>query len=186
MRIHDWRVGGLYWGLMFCIFLYIVGYEMLYEEGYRAMAVAQGFTRQGLDLSFNASTARYCLRNNEQPGATLPDGTMRFPCVFLDDMEMVSTCVAMAHASCMRYNSIGAVQMHESDRTVTGGTLSRQYSHSQPVANSCCNTRALLLHPSTHNTHISNPETINCNCSKSRTTLTICTDFALPLGRSTF
>merc|ERR1712166_716143 len=89
VRIHDWRVGGLYWGLMFCIFLYIVGYEMLYEEGYRAMAVAQGFTRQGLDLNFNTSTARYCLRSNEQPGATLPDGTMRFPCVFLDDMEMV-------------------------------------------------------------------------------------------------
>merc|ERR1711865_232517 len=89
VRIHDWRVGGFYWGLMFFIFLYIVGYEMLYQEGYRAMTAAQGFTRQGLDLIHNNSVPPYCLRENEHPGAVLPNGVERETCVFEDDMELV-------------------------------------------------------------------------------------------------
>lgn len=89
VRIHDWRIGGLYWTLMSIIGVYVVGYEMLYQEGWRASTTATGLTRQGIDLAWNTTVPSYCLRDTEPPGSRLPSGVVKRPCVFLDDMEMV-------------------------------------------------------------------------------------------------
>lgn len=128
VRIHDWRIGCLYWSLMACIAIYTVGYEILYAvrlgtwaHTWHLRVVARVFSgglaclshiprvhqtgyRHGeyqprckplaseplcFAQTYNRGTPRYCQRSNEQPRTVLPDGVTKYPCTWMDDMEMV-------------------------------------------------------------------------------------------------